>query len=215
MNTTTTWQTTAAIPLGPWAQLVADVKVLLAAMAAAGAHVTGPDGVSGPELGDTRVSFIVTAADRSPMPVRFTREPHEGSVQSASPLTTGLVLVIVARAVKHWGQLVTTTSDADRTAWAVCEELYERLFGDADRAVNGGATSVESRGAQIAHRVRLAAEADQHPSLLDHLNAMIAGLTAERDGVAIANQFAPPPPPPAPAAPEPAPTDPATEEPAP
>lgn len=192
--TTTTWTTTGDIPAGPWAQLVSDTKLLLGAMITGGSKVTGPDGRSAPQLGEQRVSFIVTAADRSPLAVNFHREVHDGEVETASTLTDGLVLMLVRRATKHWGALVSTSSDADTAARTVAAELAEALYGAGDRAVSAyPAPTTLFRVSAYVEEARAIVQArmgDDPWTPLQYMQALMAELGEVTEGVAIAAAFA-------------------------
>lgn len=195
--TTTTWTTAADIPPGPWAAMGADIRRLLAVSAAGGATVTGPNGIGSPLLNEDVIAFVVTAPQSQPMAVTFQRAAGTGTVTTNAPHTDGLVLAAMNRAARHWGSLVTIETDAGTTSRAVAGHLVEGLFGDEDRAVAANARpGVPSRVAQIVARAhnevgtRVGAPLD----LLGYLNALIAQLNAERDGIAVAESVLNPPP---------------------
>lgn len=137
--TTTSWATTGDVPAGPWAALSSDLRTLLAVMTAGGAKVTNVAGTAAPTFTAETIGFTVTVNDRGPLTVEFKRKANTGTVETSSPMTDGLVLAAVARAAKAWGQLLTFTSDAGTEARAICSTVVEALYGDADRAVAGGA----------------------------------------------------------------------------
>lgn len=211
-TTTTSWTTTADVPPGPWATMVADMRALLGVSSAAGATVTDPTSGGPPTLNDDCIDFTVQApaAGSAPLTVTFTRAAGTGQVVTNAPTTSGLVVAAVSRAAQHWGLLLTWTTDADTRSQAVADGLVEALFGAGDRAVIGvQALTVEDQVAQIGTRAKDQALAKARAAgttlTVDAgLAATIAELVAIRTGLATATAMTtPPPPPPPPAAPAP------------
>lgn len=189
--TSTGWTTAATVPPAPWAAMCADMRVLLAVSAAGGARVTNPAGNGPPVIGEDVIGFAVTAPQSQPLVVEFTRAAGQGQAVTAAPHTTGLVVAALDRARRHWGQLLTVTTDADVTAQAVATALGEALFGDTDRAVTGVAdTPPAVQAARVADAARdralRARYTDRTLGMVDCLDAVLAELTAERAGYAVA-----------------------------
>jgi len=143
--TRTSWATTGDVPAGPWATLSSDLRTLLGVMAAGGATLTNPAGTGGPSFTAEAIGFTVTLPDRGPLTVEFRRKAGEGTVETSSPMTDGLVLAAVQRAQRAWGLLVSVTSDAGTEARAIAATVTEALYGAGDRAVAGGA-ALDVRG---------------------------------------------------------------------
>jgi len=191
--TTTTWSTTVTVPPGPWAQLLADVRRLLTVMAAGGSSVTGPGAANTPVLTAESIAFTVTAPASQPLAVVFTREPGDGSLTTNAPHTDGLVLVALERAARHWGVLLTWTSDAGTISRAVATTLVEVLFGADDRTIDGrDAPQAEELVYQAVPRAFAAAgeipPGDLVPRAAALLTAVLEQLQAERDGYLVALQ---------------------------
>lgn len=191
--TITSWSTTETVPPGPWAQLVADVRRLLAVMTSGGSTVTGPAMNGGPLLDAERIDFVVTAPASQPLAVAFTRAPGEGTVTTNAPHTDGLVLVALERAARHWGLLLTWTTDASSVSRAVASMLVEQLFGRDDRAVSGGFAPDPSTMYREAIDRAMVAAGDPPPgepvaAVAGALQKMAAQITAERAGVLVAAQ---------------------------
>lgn len=188
--TTTRWTTTATIPPAAWAAMTADIQALLAVSAAGGATVTGANGNAHPTLTDLTIAFTVTAPKSQPLTVQFQRTPGDGEVVTGAPHTDGLVLAALDRAAYHWGALLTYETDADTTAQAVARQLHTRLFEADDAAVTGiTGMGIPSRVGQILSRAQGAATPGEDTTLLDHLDAVIAEIQAERAGIAIAESL--------------------------
>lgn len=216
--TTTSWTTTSDVPPSAWAALVSDIRTLLGLLGAGGAKVTDPSGSTAPVLGAERIAFTVTLPERGPLTVQFTRAAGDGQVETSSPLTDGLVLAALQRAGRHWGQLLTSTSDAGTEARAICSTVVEGLFGAGDRNVVGGAAlsvpaQVQQAVAEAQDVVARAEFAEQQAAVeklgvddevpvaieaaaydaVTYLSAVITELEAHRDGVAAALGLMPKP----------------------
>lgn len=190
--TTTSYTTTGDIPPSAWAALLADMRRLLTVLEADGTAITGPTGTGEALLTDEQIGFTATAPQTPPLTVTFTRAAGSGQTQTGHPATTGMTLAAMSRAARHWGQLFTWTSDADLVARALADTLATGLFGEEDQAVTGTAPlSMPSRAGQLmAEAAQVAAAADtQSTTLVGHLDAVIAALTAMRTGIAAAQQL--------------------------
>lgn len=194
------WTTAADVPTPAWSALAHDMRTLLDAWAAAGrAAVTGPDGTGAPVLDDASIAFrVALPAPAAALAVTFVRAAGTGTCTTNGSVTDGLVVAALTRAARHWGALLTWTSDAGSKARAVAAGLVEQLYGADDRAVTGApALSLPSTAGQVVARAQAAADtADPAPAgLAAHLSVVIAQLTAERDGYATAEALLAPPPP--------------------
>lgn len=186
--TTTTWSTTADIPLNAWTPLVADMRALLDVAATGGATVTNPTGAGAATLTDDTIAFTVQAAPPAPpLTVQFTRTAGDGEVTTSAATTGGLVVAALTRAARYWGPLLTWSTEADTKAHAVARELVEGLFGEGDRATGAPPLMpAASRAFAVAARALEAVAGDGAKDLPAYLTAAVAELTAERDGAAIA-----------------------------
>jgi hypothetical protein len=185
--TTTSWTTSADVPPGPWAAMAADMRRLLAVTAAQpGTTVTGPGGAGQPLLDEDVIAFQVTAKGAEPLTIEFHRAAGDGQAVTSAPGTDALVYAAVSRAARWWGPLLTVDSDADTRATAAAAHLARRLFGDEDGAVTGAPQlSTPSLVDLAIARARGGVDLDGR-DLASALTAVISGLIAERDGVALA-----------------------------
>lgn len=186
--TTTTWTTTADIPLNAWTPLVADMRALLDVAAAGGSTITNPAGDGPPELTDDSIAFTVqAAAPAPPLTVQFTRAAGEGTVTTNAATTSGLVVASLTRAARYWGTLLTWSTDADTKGHAVAVALGEGLFAAGERAVAGQLPMpLASQAYVVLGRALNKVDATQPADLVHFLTGVLAEVTAERDGAAIA-----------------------------
>lgn len=190
--TTATWTTIADVPPGNWAATVTDLRGLLDTWHAAGhAAVTGPDGTGAPVYGADTLAFSVALPNTPPLSVTFTRAAGAGTVTTGSPVTDALVLIALRRAARHWGRLLTWTSDAGTEAQAIAGRLGDRMYGDGDRAV--GASAVPLNVETVIATARIAVDngvALTHQlGLGDYLSALISELANQLTGIATADQL--------------------------
>jgi hypothetical protein len=198
-----TWSTLATIPPAPWAALAADMRRLLAVAAATGSTVTNPAADGPPVLDAEHIGFTVVAAAAGspPMTVEFTRAPGQAGVDTSSMLTGGLVLAALARGTRHWGGLLTWTSEADASTRGVADSLVTRLFAAEDAAVGVRVATVSEQIDAIVARARGQVTAGAGETfvldVLGYLTVLIDELGAIRAGwhaaEAIAGVGGPPP----------------------
>lgn len=183
------WSTSGDVPPSAWAAMGADMTALLASWShVGGATVTGPDGTGPAVLDEDTIAFTVALpAPSAPLAITFARAAGDGSCTTSGHITDGLVVVALARAARHWGALLSWTTDADVTTGAVALTLVEGLFGVGDRALSGQpGLSAESQVSQIVAgalgRVLGGEQSAAYDTLLADviadLNAVLAGVRA-------------------------------------
>jgi hypothetical protein len=188
--TTTSYTTTGDVPPAPWSALLADIQRVLTVLERDGTAITGPDGTGPAILDADRIAFIATAPGLPPLPVQFDRAAGTGETATSHPATTGLTLATMARAARHWGRLLTWTTDADVTARAIGTALVDALFGADDLAIAGGIPpGVPFQVGQMVAEATATVAGGTTDTLLAALDTVIGHLSAQRAGIAAAEQL--------------------------
>lgn len=131
------WTTSADVPPARWAAMGADMRALLAVVAAGGATVAGPDGTGAPVIDAERLAFTVVAPGSGPVTVDFHRAAGTGEVRTTAATTGGMVIAALERARQNFAALFTYTSDADTATRGAAARIAADLYAPADRAVAG------------------------------------------------------------------------------
>lgn len=183
------WEVTGEVPPAAWAALLVDMRVVLGAAKQRGIVLAGPATTGAPVLDSERIALTVKFGPR-PWSAPFVMSRATGPGEVRSPLGDAydsLVLAALARAGRHLGALLTSSTEASPKATAMAGRLVDTLFGSADRAV-AGTPDLPPR-AQVEHIVAGildATDAAADPALplgvLEHLDRLLAGLQAHRDG---------------------------------
>lgn len=191
------WTLTTAVPPAAWAALRVDARTLVAVARSRGITVAGPDGTGEPILDSERIALAVRSEDTAPFsaPFVFSRTLLSGELNTVDAVRyDAIVLAALGRAARHFGAVLTVTTDADQRTAAHASRLAELVFGKDDRRI-AGVAEPDPRGEVEQLTAGFLDELDgatlPPTTVIGYLNGLIPLLTAERDGRVAAEPVAP------------------------